>query len=415
MKLRQTPEDFVVEEVPDFTPDPAGRFFVYQITKRSLATLEVLEILRKTLRLASRDVSASGMKDKHAVATQLISLPRPLPATFHNPGFDWKFVGKSSGRLTADNVGGNRFTITARSLTLGDLEGLEENRAGLLAFGVPNYYDSQRFGGGGPTELPGRALVRGDWLEALRMHLAVPRRKQSMKDKRIRRVAAEHWGNWDRILKDIPRCREHAVFGHLAAMPDDLVGALERCDEKILQIYVAAFQSHLFNQTLIRLVERQVPPADVVPVGSKGGRLLFWRKLPKDVAATWNEMMLPLLAHDSELAGVSTEVATAVRDTLAEEGTALDELRVKGLKRVRLRAAQRPPLVKPSDLTVEGPLPDELNAGKLKLVTSFGLPKGAFATIVLKRLGLRARVEGESGSGVENFVDDGLDVNDIDG
>lgn len=389
MKLRQVPEDFIVTEIPSFTPDPAGRFFVYEITKRSIATLEVLEILRKALRLSSRDVSASGMKDKHAVATQLISLPRPLPASFANAAFDWKFVGKSSGRLTADNVGGNRFEITARELQAQELEGLVANRAGLERFGVPNYYDSQRFGGGGPEELPGRALVRGDWMEALRLHLAVPRRKQSMKDKRIRRVAAEHWGDWERILRDTPRCREHAVFAHLAAMPDDLAGAIDRCDQKVMQLYVAAFQSHLFNQTLIRMIEARVPGEMLVPVGSKAGKLWFWRELPGEVAEAWQGLGVPLLAHDTEMGGFPDEVRSAVAGALEAEGMELGELKVSGLRNVRLRGAVRPMVVRPEGLEIVGPVNDELNAGRLKLTVKFGLPKGAFATIVMKRLGLR--------------------------
>ncbi|MCA8939951.1 MAG: tRNA pseudouridine(13) synthase TruD, partial [Planctomycetes bacterium] len=113
MKLRQEPEDFIVEEIPAFTPSPKGRFFVYEVTKTSIATLDVCDILRKALRISGREVSASGLKDKHAIATQLISLPKPLPASFANKAFETRFVGKSEKPMMTDNIIGNRFTITA--------------------------------------------------------------------------------------------------------------------------------------------------------------------------------------------------------------------------------------------------------------------------------------------------------------
>ncbi len=389
MKLRQTPEDFIVDEVPDFRPDPAGRFFVYQITKRSAATLEVLEVIRKALRLTHRDVSASGLKDKHAVATQLISVSRPLPADFSHPSFDWKFAGKSAGRLTADNVVQNRFAITARQLRAEDLAGLPGAIESVQKYGVPNYYDSQRFGGGGPDAMPGRELVRGNFEEALRMYIAVPRRKQSMRDKRVRRLAAEHWGDWKRLLEKLPRCREMAAVAHLVKVEGDWIGALERCDPKVMQLYVAAFQSHLFNQLLRRAVARHVPEGLLVDLSSKAGALPFWRELPAAAEEALAGLELPLPARDSVLDDLPVEVREDLAAVLSEEGLELEQLAVKGLRNVRLRGAMRMARVVPEGLEVEGPAVDELNQGYLKVTARFVLPRGSFATIVMKRLGMR--------------------------
>jgi tRNA pseudouridine13 synthase len=180
----------------------------------------------------------------------------------------------------------------------------------------------------------------------------------------------------------------------LAALPDDLVGALDRCDPKVMQLYVAAFQSHLFNQTLIGMISARVPTDMLVPVGSKAGKLWFWRELPEDVFQDWAGLSLPLLAHDSDIGGFPGEVQAAVAMALEAEGMEISDLRVTGLRNVRLRGAVRPLMVRPADLDLVGPCDDDLNPGRLKLTVKFGLPKGAFATIVMKRLGLRGADEG---------------------
>ena len=73
MKLKSVPEDFVVEEITDFAPDPAGRFFVYELHKRSLATMEALGILARRNGVPLKQLSAAGLKDKHGSTRQLFS------------------------------------------------------------------------------------------------------------------------------------------------------------------------------------------------------------------------------------------------------------------------------------------------------------------------------------------------------
>lgn len=390
MKLRQIPEDFIVNEEPDFVPDPAGKYFVYEVTKRSLTTLDVLDILRKSLRLSGRDVSASGLKDKHAITTQLVALTRPLPGGFKHDQIELRFAGKSANALNPKNVAGNRFSITARALQERELAELEANLPKLIAHGVPNYYDSQRFGGGSKTgDLPGREIVLGRWEQAMRLHLATPRRKQSMKDKRIRREAAKYWGDWEKLIAKLPRCRERSIIAYLVDHPEDFKGALDRVDAKLLRLYVAAYQSWLFNLSLSALVESQVDASALQDVAYKGGVMRFWRELDADVLDRLQRWQLPLLESRSDLEALDAPLADAVRAALAADGVELTDLMIRGLDKVRIFESQRSVLLQPKDLKLDPPVDDELNSGRKRITAHFALPRGCFATVVMKRLFMR--------------------------
>ena len=292
--------------------------------------------------------------------------------------------------LMATNVGGNRFKITARALNGEEAACIAANALEVNHSGVANYYDSQRFGGGAAREeLPGRSIIKRDFEGALKLHLAVPRRKQSLRDKRVRKECAAHWGEWDKLMKKLPRSSERSVIGYLVEHADDFRGALDRVDERLLTLYLAAYQSLLFNDSLVALVAASVPQDQTREVKYQGGTMLLWRTLDDATLAKLRETKLPLLAHSTKLDEFSDDAQLAVNAALERDGAKLEDLVVKGLDKVRLRPAERAALIMPADLSVSDAEPDELNEDRLKVTVSFVLPRGAFATVVMKRLGMK--------------------------
>ena len=74
---------------------------------------------------------------------------------------------------------------------------------------------------------------------------------------------------------------------------------------------------------------------------------------------------------------------------LASEGIDLPQLRIPGLRRPFFGETPRPLLVRAERFDLTGATTDELTpSGKrLKRVASFELPRGAYATVVLRALG----------------------------
>ena len=78
------------------------------------------------------------------------------------------------------------------------------------------------------------------------------------------------------------------------------------------------------------------------------------------------------------------EVGNIAREILAEEGFQLTDLKARILRRAYLSKGRRPILVLPQDTTVDAPIQDEHFPGRLALRARFSLPRGSYATLVLK-------------------------------
>src|SRR3954452_21104988 len=78
-RIKSTPEDFVVEELPLYEPSGEGEHLYIRFTKRGLTTDAAVRSIASALRLgaSARDVGVAGMKDKVAITTQTISVPIP--------------------------------------------------------------------------------------------------------------------------------------------------------------------------------------------------------------------------------------------------------------------------------------------------------------------------------------------------
>ena len=387
MKLKSCPEDFIVDEVNCFTPDPGGRFFVYELEKRSLSTLEALGIIARHADIRAHDLSASGLKDKHGLTRQLFSSPRALPGNIEDGRIRIRLVGKSGERLTAGFIDGNRFEITLRNLKQHEIEVIPRNVTEIEKYGIPNYYDNQRFGGIAHGQgFIGKALAVGDFKEALRLHLAAPHRKQNLRDKTNRKLAARHWGDWQTLHKKMKRSSERALVEYLIDHPEDYSGCFERITPSLRNMFVAAYQSYLFNESLRKLVESETAYESVK---YKAGSLAFYHEIRPDVLERWSSEMLPLPGPATKLD--EYELAQSVLDVLKDEGIQLNQLTLPGLTRTGFKASHRPLLMWPKDFNCSDPEPDDLNEHAQKVVLKFQLGRGSFATIVTRRLVLSAR------------------------
>ena len=94
--------------------------------------------------------------------------------------------------------------------------------------------------------------------------------------------------------------------------------------------------------------------------------------------------MVPLPASRTPLQSAGPEREAAL-EVVAEEGLAWENIRVKHLKDVFFSKGNRPALFFAEKLKAEAG-DDELQPGRKKLTLEFDLPKGAYATLVVKRV-----------------------------
>lgn len=73
--IRASPSHFMVEEIPLYEPSGSGNHLYINITKESLTTKDACSMIARTLGINESDIGFAGLKDRNAITTQTISIP----------------------------------------------------------------------------------------------------------------------------------------------------------------------------------------------------------------------------------------------------------------------------------------------------------------------------------------------------
>lgn len=162
--LRTTPEDFVVDELPAYPLSGEGDHVFVRIEKRGHTTAHVVRELSRQLGLDERSVGVAGLKDRHAVTTQWLSLPSKAQTRLDSldmEGVRVLDVTRHGNKLGMGHLRGNRFRVRVRGAP-GGVATAQAVLDELTRVGVPNYFGPQRFGLGGLNAEEGLRVLRGE-------------------------------------------------------------------------------------------------------------------------------------------------------------------------------------------------------------------------------------------------------------
>ncbi len=390
MKVKATPDDFIVREEGDLAlSDRRAQYAVFRLSKTSWDTFDLIDLLSRTWGVKRDDISVGGIKDRHGRTEQAISVRglRGRPAPIHETNFRLTFEGWADGPVSARDIRGNRFSITLRDLTEHDAGLIAANAPEVARHGVPNYFDTQRFGsarhGAG---FMGKEIFLGRREKALRLYFT-PSRHDDRKTRALKLCVIENWARWEKCA-GIGFGEYGRILAYLAAHRSAYHQALERIDRRFLVFVLNAYQSFLFNELLARWL-REIAAESGTPLGTLRypfGVFRFYRALPPAIEETFRAALLPVPGFDT--AGADPRVGRILSEVLEEEGIGLSDLRVRQMHGIRIGGVERPAIVVPEDFSISPPGRDELYPGRLKILLGFFLPRGAYATLLIKRLSL---------------------------
>jgi len=422
---------------------PVAHFAVYTLTKTSLTTPEGVHWLAQSLGVRDGLVTPAGLKDKHAQTSQHVSVRvadtarKPewpeAPSGDNGRGWSARFLGWADQPLAADAIAANRFTIVVRDISRPASDEIDR-RAELLrnpslpsspgrpgspnrdsslspdspSLSIVNYFGDQRFGSArhGKGWIASH-LVRGEFEEALRLAIASPARKETGDRRAFTRLAAAKWGKWEELARELPRCPERRAVEALAAHKS-FRDAFALLTPFFQQICVEAFQSHIWNEMVRRYVaplcgapsfpqrhtgSRSSSPATprpddpwVIADDSFGDMVFPSAQYVREASANDAVRSAPMLAPEST---PPEPWASLAAEVLAEFNLTIGDLRIPGLRRPVFGEVQRPVFVEAEGFQASPPEPDELSAPRprFKRTLHFDLPRGAYATVVLRALG----------------------------
>jgi tRNA pseudouridine13 synthase len=385
MKLKQRPDDFRVEEFPTISPGTAGPFSFYRLEKRGWTTQDALAAVRRRWKVDHRRLSYGGLKDRHAHTIQFFTIRNGPEAGLEHGTFTVTYLGRVGEPFSSDQVRANGFAITLRHLSAGALARAHAVLPEVAEVGVANYFDDQRFGSvTDGKSFVAREMVLGNFEQALRLALAAPYEHDRAESKREKVVLNTRWGDWPGCKAELPRSHARSIADYLVHHPTDFRGACARLRPELQGLYLSAWQSHLWNRMLDRWLRDRLSSEQVIPIRLKTGEFAMPRSMPEDVRPEWDSLSLPLPSARLKL-DPNAPLAGVVEAVMTEEGIPLDQMRIRGLQKPFFSKGDRPAKITVSNLTWSASR-DEFNRGQQKLELHFELPRGSYATMVVKRL-----------------------------
>jgi tRNA pseudouridine13 synthase len=309
------------------------------------------------------------------------------PPSIADKNFHAELEGYSQSPVTARAVRGNRFSLVLRDMTDAEIRSAGVNLRAAQSTGIPNYYDEQRFGsarhGGG---FMGKSIFLGRREEALKLYFLASKH-DDQKTRKLKKLVTEKWGRWDECMD--PAFGEYGrVLSYLKAHPRAFHKALSVIDRRFLVFALNAYQSFLFNEVLRRYIQG-LAEKHTFPVKSLKyafGTYLFPESLGEAARAELSGKELPVPGYDTQ---VQDPVERAiVEEVVGAEGIRLSDLRVRQMRRLDIHGVMRPAMANLGGLEEPGVDSDELYPGRKKMSISFFLPRGSYATILIKRISL---------------------------
>ncbi|MBT4114645.1 tRNA pseudouridine(13) synthase TruD, partial [Candidatus Woesearchaeota archaeon] len=129
MKIKQSPQDFIVDEVSIVKPKKTGEYAYFLLKKENWTTQRAIQQVARKLRVSAKRIGFAGNKDRHAITTQVCSAWETSAERI-----EWvilkdiklKVLGRGDERINLGDLKGNKFKIIVREVSKKELANLEK-------------------------------------------------------------------------------------------------------------------------------------------------------------------------------------------------------------------------------------------------------------------------------------------------
>lgn len=403
-RLRTNPEDFVViEQSKEFQQSTKGHVTFAQVVSVNWETNHLVNELAKELHVSRKRIMFAGTKDKRAKTSQLMSFYKVKPEALSKISLKDVHISDifvADRMLKLGDLYGNHFEITIRDV--------DENRTSDSVMkivtqiqkygGFPNFFGVQRFGIIRPiTHIVGQYLVKGEFQKAVMTYLTDVSPYEDTDTTQVRKHLFETLDMKVAFHTFSDHLQfEKAMVQYLYAHPSDFVGSLKSLPSNLLTMFVYAYQSYLFNLMLSMRIKRQLPlhqavEGDVVLPVEKG------EISPREIVVTSsniervNQQLKKGRGFVSGiLVGSDTAFARGVMGDIEQEVITSEHVDKRDFIIPELPSASsygtRRALLSPLKNFSYSIDADDIFVNKKKVVVTFDLRKGCYATSFLREL-----------------------------
>lgn len=323
-KIKQLPEDFIVKEISNIKPENKGNYSYFILKKRDYPTIKALKAISDKLKKPIKHFGFAGNKDKVAITQQLISIKNTNIRDFRFKDIELKYLGNSNEPVSLGDLEGNEFIITVRNLNKNEIEKAKKKMKDKML--IPNYFGEQRFSKN--NYLIGKEIIKRNFKKALEL------------------ILSHEW--------DI----EKPVKEYIKKNKNDYIGALRKINKKLLKLYIHSYQSRLWNQAVKEYLNS---------------------------TKSKDNIKVPIIGFSLEEIE-NNKLKTIIDKIIEKEDISPRDFIISQMPELSSEGGNRDLFLRINNLKIVGIYKDELNKNKQKIIISFDLQKGGYATEAIKYL-----------------------------
>jgi tRNA pseudouridine13 synthase len=205
--------------------------------------------------------------------------------------------------------------------------------------------------------------------------------KSRVKDEKKR--LAQNWEHLNTVsLKEKTLQKVVGAYLH----KKDWLDAYKAIPANIRQLFISAYQSYLWNECLKELLKEHLERRQLYSIEYNVGTLIFFKNATKEELKKIPETLMTI-NEDVNLCGNEGNI---IKKILEKEDIELREFDIKSKTGNFFKADKRKIIMHPEELVLSPPVVDELNdkgkKNRFKIILSFSLGKGSYATVVTKKI-----------------------------
>lgn len=374
MKIKVKTRDFIVEEISNIELKGRGDYAVFKLKKDGCDMLEVIKSIALKLHLRLGDIGYAGIKDRYAQTSQYITIRlfNGLPKEVSGKDYYMKLVGYTDTAIKVGDLVANKFVLTLRELTRKEVYKIDRSFKSIEDTGFINYYDSQRFGSTKNNVFIAKYILKKDYERALKQFIfSQYEENQKQKLKPFYDKLDKNWHNFGYLNIKIPFLdflqREYNKTKSWKL-------TYKKIPVKLRELILTSYQSYLWNECVKEVLE--INFTDFARVNYNVGELYFPIK-------KIDSFCFPLIGRKLLF---TSEQLLIIEKVLQREDITQEEIKQVSKSGSFLKSSSREAVVYPKNMSVIEILKDDIYKNYFKIKLSFELPKGSYATVLIKQI-----------------------------
>ncbi len=419
---KHTYKDFIVREITKegeilrikdistksyFSRGENDDFTEFDLVKLNKEPFKAFNLIASALKVPISHLSYSGLKDRCSISVQKVTVKGNHVEKLNNLKLRNIFIKNISLSRKSIQLGsnkGNHFTVIIRNID-SDID--VETRIlkvfeTLSSKGFLNYYGLQRFGTFRPnSHIIAKYILRNEY-ENVFNELVLNTYSSESIDSQLVRNKLRKDGNMEWAYANFPKSLnyERMMIHHLIDHEKDFKGSVQKIPSYLVKLLFSSFQSYFFNKMLTLRIKKGFSPfepvnGDVIVILDDdngdltsikyvyGGR--YDQYLKEAISLNRAYIVIPLVGYNTEM-NEYPFMNQFFEDILNEEKIDSSIFKNELFRQYDFKGAHRAMVIKLSDAKILKVSKDDVFQDKQKVKIEFSLPRGSYATMVLREL-----------------------------